>query len=64
MGLFKRLPKPDPKKEQELLEEIERHGGLEKKDVLAMILAALVTIMPLILILFLLIAVAALMFIG
>ena len=64
MGLFKRLPKPDPKKEQELLDEIERYGGLEKKDVLAMILAALVTIMPLILILFLLIAVAALMFIG
>ena len=64
MGLFRKLPKPDPKKEQALLEEIERHGGLEKKDVPAMILAALITIMPLVLALFGLIILAMWLFIA
>ena len=44
--IFRRLKKPDPKVEQELFDEIERHGGLEDKDVLAMIISGLLMILP------------------
>ena len=43
---LKKLKKPDPKKEQELRNEIEEMGGLEKKDVPAMLLSAFLVILP------------------
>ncbi len=44
--IFGRLKKPDPQAEAELREQIEQAGGVEKKDVLAMILAAFLVILP------------------
>lgn len=44
--IFKRLKKPDLQKEQTLRDTIENEGGLDKKDVPAMILSALIVIMP------------------
>ena len=44
--IFKRLRKPDLEKEQTLRETIENEGGLDKKDVPAMIISALIVIMP------------------
>ena len=44
--IFKRLKKPDLEKEQTLRDTIENEGGLDKKDVPAMILSALLVIMP------------------
>ena len=44
--IFKRLKKPDLQKEQTLRDTIENEGGLDKKDVPAMILSALLVIMP------------------
>jgi hypothetical protein len=44
--IFKRLKKPDPQKEQTLRDAIENEGGLDKKDMPAMILSALLVIMP------------------
>lgn len=46
MALFKRLKKPDPEKEKKLREEIKAEGGLEKNDFLAMILGAMIVILP------------------
>ena len=45
-GKLKGLKKPDPEKEQKLREEIEEMGGLEKKDVPAMLLSAFLVILP------------------
>ena len=44
--IFKRLKKPDLQKEQTLRDAIENEGGLDKKDMPAMILSALLVIMP------------------
>jgi len=44
--LFKKLKKPDPNAEKKLREEIEAHGGLEKGDLPAMILSAMLTFIP------------------
>ena len=44
--LFKKLKKPDPEAEQRLLDEIEAHGGLEKNDLAAMIISAMLMILP------------------
>ena len=44
--IFKRLKKPDLQNEQTLRDAIENEGGLDKKDVPAMILSALLVIMP------------------
>lgn len=44
--LFKRLKKPDPEAEQKLRDEIEANGGLEKNDVAAMIISAMLVILP------------------
>lgn len=44
--IFKRLKKPDPEAEQRLRNEIEENGGLEKKDLPAMLIAAFLVIMP------------------
>ena len=60
--LFKKLKKPDPEAEQKLLDEIEAHGGLEKNDVLAMIISALLMIMPIVAIFLLVIVAFAFLF--
>lgn len=61
--LFKKLKKPDPEAEQRLLDEIEAHGGLEQNDVIAMIISALLMIMPVVAILLLVIVAFAFLFI-
>jgi len=53
--LFKNLKKPDPEAEQRLRDEIEAHGGLEKNDLPAMIISAMLMILPVAAILLLLI---------
>ena len=60
---LKKLNKFDPQKEQDLRDEIEANGGLEKNDMKAMILAALLTIMPVVIVIFLLFILAAWLFI-
>ena len=60
---LKKLKKYDPEKEQALRDEIEANGGLEKNDMKAMILAALLTIMPFVIVIFLLFVLAAWLFI-
>ena len=40
------LKKYDPEREAQLREDIEREGGIEKKDMPAMILSAYLTFMP------------------
>lgn len=59
---LKKLKKYDPKKEQALYDEIQENGGLEKNDLLAMILSALLVIMPIALLLFIAIVVFAFLF--
>ena len=44
--LMKKLKKPDPKAEQRLRNEIEEYGGLEKTDLPAMIISAMLTFIP------------------
>lgn len=44
--LFHKLKKFDPADEQALRDEIEAGGGLEKNDLKAMIIAAMITILP------------------
>ena len=51
------LKKYDPEKEQKLREQIEAEGGLEKGDLPAMIISALILIVPIAL-------VALLLFLG
>lgn len=60
---WKVIKKPNPKKEQELRDEIEANGGLEKNDLKAMILAALLVIMPVAIVVFLLFVLVAWLFI-
>ena len=62
-GKLKGLKKPDPEKEQALRDEIKQDGGLEKGDMKAMILSALLVFMPIAIGLFLLIALFAFWFI-
>lgn len=59
---LKKLKKYDPKKEQALYDEIQENGGLEKNDLLAMILSALLVIMPIALLLFIAIVAFAFLF--
>lgn len=60
---FKKLKKFDPEQEKTLRDEIEANGGLEKNDMKAMIIAALLTIMPIAIAVFLLFILAAWLFI-
>lgn len=46
MRLFSKFKKFDKNKEENLRKEIEMDGGLEKNDVKAMILSAMLTILP------------------
>ena len=59
---FKKLKKYDPEAERRLREDIEAAGGLEKNDVLAMIISALLVLMPVVLVIFLLFIFMAFMF--
>lgn len=60
---LKKLKKYDPEAEQKLREEIEAEGGLEKNDMKAMIISALLVILPVVLIIFALFVLMAWMFI-
>lgn len=60
---FKRLKKYDPEAERMLREEIESAGGLEKNDMKAMIIAALLVILPVVLVIFALFVLMAWVFI-
>ena len=59
---FRKLKKYDPDAERKLREDIESAGGLEKNDALAMILSALLVIMPIAVVILLLFVLAAFMF--
>ena len=60
---LKLIKKPNKEKEKQLREDIENMGGLEKKDVPAMILSAMLVILPVALLaLLLLCAIGFLMF--
>lgn len=62
---FKKIfKKPDKEKQKKLREDIESGGGLEKKDLPAMILSAYLVIIPVALIALLLIYFAARLFLG
>lgn len=43
---IKKLNKPDPEAEEKLRNDIEEMGGLEKKDLPAMLIAAFLVILP------------------
>ena len=60
---WKKLKKYDPEAEKQLLDEIEAAGGLEKNDMKAMIIAALLVILPVVLIIFALFVLMAWLFI-
>ena len=60
--LFKRLKKPDPEAEQKLRDDIEAYGGLEKNDIPAMIISALLMILPVVGIILLLFVALMLLF--
>lgn len=49
---FRKLKKYDPEAERKLRLEIEEAGGLEKNDLKAMIIAALLVIVPVVLVIF------------
>jgi len=59
---FKTLKKPNPEAEQKLRDEIEEMGGLDKKDVPAMVLSAFLVIMPVVIVIFLLFCLLAWLF--
>ena len=46
---WKKLKKYDPEVEKQLIDEIEAAGGLEKNDMKAMIISALLVILPVVL---------------
>lgn len=62
-GKIKKILKHDPERERELLEEIEREGGVEKKDMPAMILSAYLTIIPVVVAVLLLFVLVAYLFV-
>ena len=64
-GMFGRKhPKLDPQKEQSLRDEINEHGGLDKKDLPAMIFSAYLVFLPLAIVLLLFFALIAFLFLG
>ena len=62
--LGRKRKKFDPEEEQKLRDEIERNGGLEKKDLPAMILSAYLVFLPIALGVLLVIALLAVLFLG
>lgn len=51
MFWLKRLKPDDPQKREVLKSEIEKQGGLEKHDMLAMVISALIVLVPVCLVL-------------
>lgn len=65
MALFSKFfRKIDPEKEKKLREELEREGGIEKKDMPAMIFSAYLVIIPAVALVFLVFCFVAWMFLG
>ncbi len=62
IGRLRKLRKYDPERERELRDGIEAAGGLEKNDLKAMILSALIVILPIALGILLLFALVAWLF--
>ena len=62
IGRLRKLRKYDPERERELRDGIEAAGGLEKNDLKAMILSALIVILPIALGILLLVALVAWLF--
>ncbi len=62
MFFSKRLKKFDPQKEQALRDEIEANGGLEKNDFAAMVISALLMLLPVAGIILIILAVFAILF--
>lgn len=62
MSFRKIFKKPDKKAEEKLREDIETSGGLEKKDIPAMILSAYIVFLPIALGMLLLIYLVARLF--
>ena len=60
---IRRLKKYDPEKEQALRNEIEESGGLEKNDLKAMIIAAFLTVFPVVVVIFMLFVLLAWLFV-
>ena len=60
---MRKLKKYDPEKEQALRNEIEEAGGLEKNDLKAMIIAAILTIFPIVVVIFILFVLFAWLFV-
>ena len=60
---MKKLKKYDPEAERKLRDEIEVAGGLEKNDMKAMIISALLVIMPVVVVIFLLFVLMAWLFV-
>ena len=54
LNKLRSLKKPDPEAEQKLRDEIEQYGGLEKNDMKAMIISAMLVILPVAAVIFLL----------
>ena len=59
--IWRRLKKTDPEKEKQLREQIEEEGGTEKHDMLAMILSAMIVILPVALLVLLVLALVGLL---
>lgn len=60
---MRKLKKYDPEKEQALRNEIEESGGLEKNDLKAMIIAAFLTVFPVVVFIFVLFVLLAWLFV-
>ena len=61
---IKRILKFNPNREKELRNEIEESGGIEKKDMSAMVLSAYLTIMPIVVGVLLLFALIAYLYVN
>ena len=65
MSLFSKFfKKPDVEKEEKFREELEESGGVEKKDIPAMIMSAYLIFIPVAVIILLLFCFVAWMFLG
>ena len=63
-GKIKRILKYTTGRESEIREEIEKYGGVEKKDIFAMVFSAYLVIMPVVILILLIFALVAYLFIG
>ena len=61
---IKKILKFNPDREKELRNEIEENGGIEKKDMSAMVLSAYLTIMPVVIGILLLFALIAYLYVN